>query len=257
MKWFQTIQMPWHRGIFLVCLLSLIMGCSNTDGGDEIPVPSSTPKDVAGTWQTVETVTGDCSGEQYPFTVYDTYLVTQSGSNLTITIQSRSVQVTGTISGNHISWQGSFPDDGGTLSVVFSGALNSVSQISGTGTWEWSDGSYTCHGTTQILATNPENKAAGYWQGSWESSRFGLSGTFSANIQQQGSTLTGTISVSEVVINDEPLKGTSTGNKIVFGDINDRIVFSGNITDLNKAGGTYQFNSILDSGTWTATRANP
>lgn len=248
----------WFAGI-LIMALPLLFACggSSNGGGGDTTISTG---DIAGIWHSEETVSGNCSDEQYPRTDYETYQVSQSGNTLTITIQSSSNQAIGSINGNRVTWEGVFPDGDGTLSIQFSGTLVSENRISGSGTWEWSNGSYSCSGTTQISASKEVQEAqfdaSGFWQGSWNSNSYGLNGDFSVAITQQGATLTGTISVPGIGIENEPLKGTASGGSIVFGDINDRIVFSGDLGDANTALGTYEYPGIVDNGIWNATRSD-
>ena len=53
---------------------------------------------------------------------------------------------------------------------------------------------------------------------------------------------------------DAELVGTVSGNNITFGDIDHRITFSGVATSAGTAQGTYDYNAMGDTGTWTADR---
>ncbi|MFZ5571797.1 MAG: hypothetical protein ACOZF0_15460 [Thermodesulfobacteriota bacterium] len=252
--------MIWLRKLGIVVLLfgvPAFFACSSDDA-EVTGWTTDQQGGITGIWDSEETVSGNCAGEQYPFTIYDTYQVEQSGSSLTVRIQSKSAEVSGTINGNWITWKGSFPADGGTLSIDFSGTLVSENRISGTATWEWAGNGTSCNGTTQITASREEQAgqwdASGWWQGSWASGLFGIKGGFTAAITQQGATLTGTINVPDIGIENEPLKGTASGSSIVFGDVNDRIIFSGELSGTTTAAGTYRYPGILDSGTWNAVR---
>ncbi len=81
----------------------------------------------------------------------DTYTmtVTQSGNDVTVLVSGLSF--TGTLEGNRLRWSGSYPDDGGittaNVDVTISDDGNS---LSGSASWTFTAGSFTCSGTTQV-----------------------------------------------------------------------------------------------------------
>ena len=93
----------------------------------------------------------------------------------------------------------------------------------------------------------------GKWNGTWGSSIYGLGGTFTANIIQQSSTLSGSIDIPGIGMFDAGLKGTVDGNTITFGDIEDQITFTGMVSG-NSSSGTYVYPFLSDNGTWQATK---
>lgn len=97
--------------------------------------------------------------------------------------------------------------------------------------------------------TPPAFDATGTWSGTWQSSVYGISGTFSADIEQSGSVLTGTIDVPYIGMQGATLKGSVHGTTITFGDIDNTITFSGTVTG-SSGSGTYIFPSLGDNGTW-------
>jgi hypothetical protein len=96
----------------------------------------------------------------------------------------------------------------------------------------------------------------GDWSGTWQSSRYGVSGTFTASITQTGSVLRGSIDVPALGMLGSGLQGTAQGNAITFGDIDGLITFTGTVSG-TSASGTYGYPSLTDDGSWGATRAAP
>ena len=70
---------------------------------------------------------------------------------------------------------------------------------------------------------------AGTWVGTWTSSAHSLSGTFSADIVQWGALLNGSISVPQIGMSGAALVGSVQGSTFVFGDIANRITFTGTL----------------------------
>lgn len=101
---------------------------------------------VAGTWTLQVTEDGTACGD--PIENYTTTLtVTQSGNNITVATEVGTFS--GTLSGSRLTWSGSYPEDGGitteSVTVTFSGDGNS---LQGSSTWSWTDGTFSCTGTT-------------------------------------------------------------------------------------------------------------
>jgi len=110
-------------------------------------------QNVAGTWSVTEVNDeSDCGGGSAE-TQYMTYSVTQNGCNISVTNVTYGVgPFTGTVDGNHISWSGSYPEDGGTTTANIS--LNiSGNSLNGSASWTWSGFGEVCSGTTQISGT--------------------------------------------------------------------------------------------------------
>jgi hypothetical protein len=218
-----------------------------------------TALDLTGTWSVQETVTGNCPGVDYPTT--DTYMAAcvQDGNNLTLTVPSNGASFAGTIADNAIALTGTIPTEDGVSSVNFSGTVSSDGNtVTGTATWTWTNGSRTCSGTgsNTMVKINPSTTidVEGTWQGTWQSHAYGLSGTFSTNITQQNSALSGTISVPEIGMSGATLKGSVNGNIITFGDIDDKITFTGTVAGESAASGTYVYPSLSDNGVWQGNK---
>lgn len=248
-KWRPTLGL-----LMMLLMVTIIISCGSS-GGDGKPTAPST--DLSGTWTAEETINGNCNGDTYPITQTEVLVVTQSGNQLTLSIPSRNGQISGSISGNTIKWSGTFDEDGGKLRINFTGTLKGDSKITGSGDWTWSDGSYTCQGTSSAVITkniDQTDSVTGLWEGTWHSEEYGLDGTFSADILQNGSVLSGKIDVPDIGLINTDLKGTATGNTIVFGDINDEIVFTGTLASFSAASGTYDYAALNDNGSWQATK---
>jgi len=216
--------------------------------------------DLSGTWNVQETKYGNCEGSTYP--QYEAYTATasQTGNdfNSIYTSDNETNTISGTISGNALTWQETRTDDNGTTSIDFSGTVSGDGNtINGTATWTWTDGSDNCSGTTQITVTRVTQlsvNVTGTWEGIWQSSVYGLSGTFTAIIIQHDSTLSGSIEVPEIEMYSTDLAGTATDDTIVFGDIENQITFTGTLSGDSMASGTYIYPSLYDNGTWDGTK---
>ena len=223
---------------------------SNSQGGE---------LNLTGTWSVQETITGNCPDEDYPYT--NTYMAAfgQTGNHLTFTSTSTGTSLSGTISGNSITLTGTRPSEDGTISINFPGTVSSDGNtVTGTATWTWTDGSYTCSGTTAVtmarVVQSTTVNVTGTWQGSWQSSAHNINGTFATNITQQGSVLSGTINVPEIGMSGADLKGTVNGNIITFGDIDEKITFTGTVSGESAASGTYIYPSLTDNGAWQGNK---
>jgi hypothetical protein len=105
-------------------------------------------------------------------------------------------------------------------------------------------------GGSSVITDN----VTGTWHGNWQSSAYGISGTFTADITQHGSTLNGKIDVPQIGMTNADLKGTVNENMIKFGDIDDQITFSGTVSGGSSASGTYVYPHLGDNGNWQGTR---
>lgn len=133
-------------------LLALVPACSSGGGGSAPTPGGGTPAfDLSGTWSITENIvaaTGGCPTGVQPS--YDV-VVTQTGSALSVTAPSGTFA--GTMSGAQLSWTGSYPEDGGTTTILSMNLTATDSTLSGSSEWRWSDGSMICTGTTQVSGT--------------------------------------------------------------------------------------------------------
>jgi len=117
------------------------------------------------------------------------------------------------------------------------------------------DDTFTVSYTKQSGGGGDDNiDVIGTWQGNWQSLVYSVGDSFTANITQQDSTLSGSIDVPYLYMYDADLKGTVDGNTITFGDVADQITFTGTVSG-NSASGTYVYPHLNDNGTWEATKS--
>lgn len=261
LKWGEMKKYPKKPNLILLLLfiysIFIWNGCAKD--GEEVTGPQPPSSNLTGVWSVQETINGNCPGENYPINRTDIFIIVQTDNDLEITLSSTGAEVGGTISANKISWQVTVPEGDGETKINFSGTVSDDGQtVSGEASWIWSNNNFTCSGQTDISASKviqPIVDITGKWDGDWQSSTLGLSGPFSADITQQGSTLSGSITISDIGINNAELQGTVAGNTIVFGDINSQITFVGVLEeDSVSASGTYYYSSIGDYGIWQAEK---
>ena len=241
-----------HLGIAAILFIVFFTSCNKDDGES-----SQTDLDVNGFWIVVDESTGNCGGDLE--TDYNTviYSVEQSGASLKITVYPNEDIIYGQLNGNNLTWSGTLPTISGNLDIDFNGTVNSGGNtINGEGEWEWYNDSYSCTGISTISGNKVEEADmdfSGDWNGFWDSEEYGMGGTFSANVSQDGNSLNGTISVSEIGMENVALAGMVHGNVVYFGDVEGVIKFAGTI-DEDHATGAYSYNSLSDEGSWSAFR---
>ena len=81
----------------------------------------------------------------------DILTITQTGDSFTWVLGGETA--TGTVSGETYSTSYSFPDSGGTTTIFVVGTLSSSTSGSGSMTWSWTDGPYSCNGGGNISMT--------------------------------------------------------------------------------------------------------
>jgi hypothetical protein len=132
-----------------VCVLAVgvaFVACGGEEGCAE-------PVDVAGNWQMTSTVVSDnCDGREnqtFPMTI------TQDGDALTV--ETPELTFTGTICGNEIQMDGSFPDEGGTTTVKATLVVSTDgNSMQGSDTWTWTDGFDSCSGSDSLSGTRTD-----------------------------------------------------------------------------------------------------
>jgi hypothetical protein len=136
--------MRYLLSLILVLALSVaFVACGGEEGCAE-------PVDVEGDWQMTSTVVSDnCDGREN-----QAFLMTITQDANALTAETPELTFNGTICGNQIQMKGSFPEDGGTVTVngtlVVSADGNSME---GTDTWTWTDGSESCSGSDSLSAS--------------------------------------------------------------------------------------------------------
>lgn len=149
--------------VLLTGLMIGVAGCqtsaSSGSGGDgPSPAPGTgdeggASSDWGGTWTTTMTDTSNCGDPSA--TATSTVTVTQSGNSVTAVDSRAGSTLTGTISGGTLNLTGSYPTEGGTTQVQGSDITlaENGNSFSGTMTWTWTQGDYTCAGYTTLNGT--------------------------------------------------------------------------------------------------------
>ena len=152
----------------MLCGLALLTGCDGLDLSDldlsdpsagntigdsnDTDAPSST-LNVTGRWRVTEVDSSNCDESGAIRT--DTWDVTHVGNNITVLSLDRSTVLNGTIAGNTINLQGSFPEDGGITTVTSTNITvgPTGNTISGIEFWSFTDFSDSCSGTTSVTGS--------------------------------------------------------------------------------------------------------
>jgi len=156
------------------------------------------------------------------------------------------------------------------LSVTYQGPLFNLASFGVLNTSELPVGTYTFYfgvdmtmnGLVDVplfydyVGVSVQIDLTGTWKGTWHSRVYGINGDFKTTVVQQGSTLSGLISVPDIGIYNADLKGTGTGNNVVFGDFAGKITFTGTLSGNSTLSGTYVYPSQSDNGTWQAAKQN-
>lgn len=237
----------------------LLLSCGGgSSGSDPAPPPAPAAVDLTGTWQVEQVINGNCSGTDYPYTEILVYTGTQDGNTVTMRDTMSGTEYTATVSEYTLTLHWTVPDGDGTLTNHAICTCTADGQsFSGSGQWTYQKTGYSCSGTVQVSGTkvtDTQADATGIWDGSYTSDNYGISDTFSATVVDTDGQLTGTISVPFINMVDAELVGTVDGNTITFGDIDNRITFTGVMTGASTAMGSYDFSALGDEGTWTAYR---
>jgi hypothetical protein len=92
--------------------------------------------------------------------------VNQAGDR--IVIEVRGQKFTGTVSGATYTTSVSYPDQGGTTTVTLNFTLTSSTYGSGTLSWSWSGGGYSCNGGSNISMTKQQGSPTFNGTGIWK-----------------------------------------------------------------------------------------
>jgi hypothetical protein len=154
------------HGAATIALAISLVSCGGGGGGDGGSAPPAAPiGNIAGTWTITETAkTANntlCQPPASPLEVFN-LTVAQNGNSVTVTDAQNNV-FTGTISGNALSWTGSYPDGAGTttLNPMSSTIDASCNSLSGTATWTYAEIGFSCSGTTTFTGTRSPASGCG------------------------------------------------------------------------------------------------
>ena len=154
--------------IFIIALGFLTVSCGGGGGGSTTPTDTTT-NSIEGVWAITETSKDGNCAVPAPKETFD-LTVTQNGNSITI-VDEDSNSFTGTLSGQNLSWSGSYSDaapDGtpgtttlNSMSAIIDASCNS---LSGSANWTWTatDGSgYSCSGTTTFTGSRTPASGCG------------------------------------------------------------------------------------------------
>lgn len=139
------------KQITTTALLSGAIGLTGCSSSDSAAPPAAPIGDISGTWDISESytsATAGCSG-------YNSYTLTtvQSGNSVTVTDNSGNV-FNGTLSGDKLTWSGSYPDYPGTTSSNVTVTIGtSCTTLTATATWSYSETGFSCSGTSTSTGT--------------------------------------------------------------------------------------------------------
>ncbi|MEJ2054478.1 MAG: hypothetical protein P8X42_11210, partial [Calditrichaceae bacterium] len=224
--------------------------------------PGNPPYDMSGAGLAEETITGDCPGDNYPITRFEIFEITQTENDLSVKLAGSDESFTGTFSGSQVTWTMAVDEDDGTLNIEFTGKISGDGlTINGEAEWIWTseDETSSCGGSTAVQAKkllSPSVDVTGVWDGTWTSTAHQINGSFSVNLVQDSSILTGYIDIPDIGLYNAALKGAVSGDYVTFGDIDDIIKFTGTIgSDTISASGAYIYPGYGDQGSWQAEKS--
>ena len=176
----------------LVLLLALMLSSCSGGGGDGGKGGNKTENnppigDMSGTWQVTGTDTSSTTAcDSVGFDV--TATIVQSGNDLNVT-GFRTSSLSGTISGDQMSFTGSYSEDGGvsTISKSNLSIASDCNQFTGKDSWSWTDGSFSCSGTSTYTGTRLTGSGCGGRDGDGNSTTafdttFGTNGKVATNL---------------------------------------------------------------------------
>lgn len=155
----------------LLLVMSFLSACGGGGGGNPPPDdPPDTPiGEVDGTWMIDETDKPSNCAVPSPIESFN-LTVTQNGNDITVTDEDGNVH-SGSISGNNLQWNGSYPDEApdGTpgrtnLQPMTATIAADCNSLSGRADWTWTatDGSgYVCSGHTDFVGTRSPASGCG------------------------------------------------------------------------------------------------
>ena len=137
--------------LLLMSLALVLNNCGSSSNSDPVPNNNSgtcgtTCDNVDGSWTMTDNVSASACGSSYT----DVHTVTLSQNGCSITASGGGNSLNGCINGSTINWSGSYPEDGGITTITSVTLTASGNSVSGNASWSWTDGSFSCSGTTSI-----------------------------------------------------------------------------------------------------------
>jgi hypothetical protein len=122
--------------------------------------------DITGDWDistTVSQVSAVCEQE---LGETNQYVATVSQVGNVVTVSGAGVTLSGTLSAGNLNLMGSYPEDGGTTTVISTSLVFTETTFSGESNWSWTDGQISCTGTntwtgTRVGGGNPTGGGGG------------------------------------------------------------------------------------------------
>jgi len=193
--------------LFTAIILTACGGGGGGGGGTTLSPPIG---DISGDWSVTETITStDC-----PSAANDAYTLSVSQNVNTVNVYDGVNSFQGVLDGNILRWSGSYYESGGynTINTMALTVASDCNSLGGDVSWSWSDGTYSCSGTTAVSANriNPVGCSA---TTTTPTDLSGLAGTWYGSIEDMAGTLH-TLSVTIDTsgnITSTLVDGTSTG----------------------------------------------
>jgi len=133
--------------ILLFSSAIVLTGCSS----DTASPPAAPIGDISGTWYITDASVSQTAGcsEVSNYNLY----VTQNNNSITV-VDTAANNFSGVLSGNKLTWSGSYPDGYGTTTanVTATIAANCMS-LTATSTWSYSETGFACSGTSTATGT--------------------------------------------------------------------------------------------------------
>lgn len=154
----------WLTAILVAAFAAGCGGGGGDGGSGAAPAPAAAIGNIAGVWAITETeITAsapECAPPGNPLANYP-LTVTQTGNDVTVTDASNPSTPTtysGTLSGDKLTWSGSFPERGGvtTWNTVSTTVAADCNSVSGNATWTYVQDApavFSCTGSTTFTGT--------------------------------------------------------------------------------------------------------
>lgn len=134
-------------------------GSGSGDGGSGSSLPAAPIGDISGTWKVSEVSTSPTAGCSNIYNYNIT--VSQNGNKATVTDAGGNV-FRGTLSGNKLTWSGSYPEAPGTTTANVTATIGAnCSSFKATSTWSYSETGFSCNGTSEVSGLRVNSTGCG------------------------------------------------------------------------------------------------